>query len=98
MFENAAFGATLPASDVERVSFWIEIELAEKIFGGLTAADMEFIYRREIIDCYGIGRLSLSLDSLADRSDQVAMRIVLRDVLLRWHLPVLQEGSMDDQY
>jgi hypothetical protein len=82
-----------PTSNVEHLLFRSEVELAEKIFRSLTAADMEFIYRREIIDCYGIDRFSKRLNSAANRTNQVAMRVVLGNILLHWHCPSPEQSG-----
>jgi hypothetical protein len=66
-----------PASNIEHLLFGSEVELTKKIFGRLTATDMELIYRREIVDGYGIDRLTKRLDAAVDRSNQVAVRVVL---------------------
>jgi hypothetical protein len=53
--------------------FGSEVELTKKIFGRLTATDMELIYRREIVNGYGIDRLTKRLDATAG-SQQLGCR------------------------
>ena len=76
--------------------FGREVELTEKIFGGLTAPDMKLINRSKIIDGYGIDGFAKGLDSGADCSSQVAMRVVIGYILLSWqwvHLLKKIKGS-----
>jgi hypothetical protein len=61
--------------------------LTEKIFGCLTAPDMELINRSEIVDRYGNNRFTKGLDPTPDCSSQVAMRVVIGYILLSWHCP-----------
>jgi hypothetical protein len=67
--------------------FRSEVELTKEIFGRLSAADMILINRSKIIDGYGIDRLAESLDATADRSNQVATRIMVRNILLSRQRP-----------
>ena len=69
MAGNKARCSSEPASNIEHLFFGSEVELTKKIFGRLTATDMELIYRREIVDGHGIDRLTKRLDATADRSD-----------------------------
>jgi hypothetical protein len=86
---NKARRSPKPASNVEHLFFGSEVELTKEIFGRLTATDMVLIYRSKIIDTYGIDRLAKRLDATADRSDQVAMRVVLGNILQSWHVRLL---------
>jgi hypothetical protein len=51
---DKARGSPKATSNIECMLFGREVELTEKIFGGLTAPDMELINRSEIVDGYGI--------------------------------------------
>jgi hypothetical protein len=48
---------------------------------------MKLINRSEIVDGYGIDGFAKGLDSGADCSSQVAMRVVIGYILLSWHCP-----------
>ena len=56
--------------------------MSEEIFGCLTATDMELIDGSEIVNGYPINRFAKELDPAADRSSQVAMGVVIGDILL----------------
>jgi hypothetical protein len=46
---------------------------------------MKLIDGSKIVDSYRIDRLAERFNPAADRSDQVAMRIVFGNILLSWH-------------
>jgi hypothetical protein len=66
--------------------------LTQEIFGRLTATDMELIYWSEIIDCYRIDRLTKRFNAAADRSNEVAMRVMVGNILLSWHGSPPEQG------
>ena len=51
-------GAAKATSNIEYMLFGREVELTEKIFGCLTATDMELVNRSQIVDGYGVDCLT----------------------------------------
>jgi len=80
-----ASGSTKTTPDIEDMLFGREIELTEKIFGCLAATDMKLIDGSKIVDRDGVDRLAERFDAAADRCNQVAVRVVRGDILLRRH-------------
>ena len=91
---DKARGTPKTTPNIEYLLFGGEFELTEKIFRCLTATDMEFINGSEIVDGYGVDRFAKRLDPAADRSCQVAMRVMIGDILLSRHCPPPEQDRM----
>jgi hypothetical protein len=55
---------------------------------------MELIDRSEVVDRHGIDCLAKPLDAVADRSNQIAVRVVVGNILLSRHRPPPERRSM----
>ena len=91
---DKACGTAEAASNVENMLLSREAELVQKFLGRSPPADMKLVDWSKIIYRYSVWRLAERDDASAYRLDKTAVRVVLRDIGLHWHLHLRKGGHL----